>query len=306
MKKFITVLLIAFLALALAACGTGDAEEADQAEPQEEENNEAQEESDEAQEEQEEQEEAEGSELREIIIGSANVPHSEILEEAQPLFEEEGIELQIEVYQDYVLPNEDLDNGTLDVNFFQHTPYLEDQIDEVGYDFVSLGGIHIEPMGIYSQNITDPDNVPEGTEVIMSRSVADHGRILTILQENGLISIDEDVDPVAATVDDIVENPLNLEFDSSIDAGLLPEFYEREADALVAINTNYAIEAELTPTEDALFLEASDSPYANVIAVRAEDKDDEDLQKIVEILRTEEIQTFMEEEYEGSIVPANE
>ncbi|MDQ0352804.1 D-methionine transport system substrate-binding protein [Alkalibacillus filiformis] len=275
MKKLYSALLVAFLAVVLAACGTGEAEGGDEGPV-------------------------------EITVGSTNVPHSEVLEEAKPLLEEEGIELEVEVYQDYVLPNEDLENGTLDANYFQHIPYLEDQIAEVGYDFVHLGGIHIEPMGIYSKNITDLDEIEEGTEVIMSRSVADHGRILSLLQENGLVEIDPEVDPVAAEIDDVVENPYNLEFDPSIEAGLLPEFYEREEDALVAINTNYAIEAGLVPTEDAVILEGSESPYANVIATRAENEDLEALHTLVEVLRSEEIQTFMEEEYEGAIVPVNE
>ncbi|WP_027964330.1 MetQ/NlpA family ABC transporter substrate-binding protein [Halalkalibacillus halophilus] len=300
MKKLLFALLIALLTIALVACGTDDENgEEDQTSGDEES-------TEETDSEETEGEEASSDELREIVIGAANVPHSEILEEAESLLEEEGITLQIEVYQDYVLPNEDLENETLDANFFQHTPYLEDQKEEIGYDFVSLGGVHIEPMGIYSQDITDPEEIPEGTEVLMSRSVADHGRILSILQENGVIELDEDVDPVTAEIDDIVDNPRNLEFDASIDAGLLPEYYEREADTLVAINTNYAIEAGLVPTEDALFLEGPESPYANVIAVRAEDEDDEDYQKIVEVLRSEEIQTFMEEEYDGAIVPVSE
>ncbi|SEQ28912.1 MetQ/NlpA family ABC transporter substrate-binding protein [Piscibacillus halophilus] len=247
-----------------------------------------------------------GGSSDEIVVGATSVPHAEVLEEAKPLLEEEGINLEIETYQDYVLPNEDLDNGTLDANYFQHIPYLEDQIDEFGYDFVNLGGIHIEPMGIYSQNVSSIDEIEEGTEVLLSRSVADHGRVLALLQEHDLITIKDGVDPVTATLDDIEENPLNLKFDASIEAGLLPEFYEREEDALVAINTNYAIEADLVPADDAIILEGSESPYVNVIAARSEDEDNEKLQTLVEVLHSEEIQAFIEENYEGAVVPVSE
>ncbi len=204
-----------------------------------------------------------------------------------------------------MLPNEDLSNGTLDANYFQHIPYLKDQKKEFGYDFVNLGGIHIEPMGIYSKNIKSVDDIKEGTTVLLSRSVADHGRVLALLQNHDLIKIKEGIDPVSATLDDIAENPLNLKFDASIEAGLLPEFYNREENALVAINTNYAIEAGLVPEEDAIILEGSDSPYVNVIAARSEDENNENLQTLVEVLRSEEIQDFIKEEYDGAVVPVS-
>jgi len=159
-------------------------------------------------------------------------------------------------------------------------------------------------MGIYSKNINSVDDISEGTVVIISRSISDHGRILSLLENEGLIKLDETVDPVSATVNDIVENPLNLEFDDSVDPGFLPEFYEREVDALVAINTNYALEADLVPTEDALILETSESPYVNIVAARSEDKDNEQLKALVEVLQSEEIQTLILEKYEGSVLPA--
>ncbi|KAB8129339.1 methionine ABC transporter substrate-binding protein [Gracilibacillus oryzae] len=299
MRKYLVFLLAAaFLLIGLAACGTGNNEE--ESANGDTENNEEQTTTENS------EEEANTEELETIVVGASNVPHAEILEEAVPLLKEEGIDLQIETYQDYVFPNDDLENGTLDANFFQHIPYLEGQIEDKGFDFVNLGGIHIEPMGIYSQNITNLDDVTEGTVVIMSNSVADHGRILSLLEREGLITLDENIDPVDATVNDIVENPLNLEFDTDIDPGFLPEFYEREADALVAINTNYAIEADLVPSEDALILEGSESPYVNIIAARSEDENNENLLKLVEVLRSEEIQNFINEKYEGAVVPVSE
>ncbi len=294
MKKLSLFLLTILLAVVLVACGSSNDEEEketgdnDTEEQQATNNEDADEE----------------VELVELIVGASNVPHAEILEEAAPLLKEKGIDLVIETYQDYVFPNEDLDSGTLDANFYQHIPYFENQIEEIGYDFVNLGAIHLEPMGIYSKNINSVDDISEGTVVIISRSISDHGRILSLLENEGLIKLDETVDPVSATVNDIVENPLNLEFDDSVDPGFLPEFYEREVDALVAINTNYALEADLVPTEDALILETSESPYVNIVAARSEDKDNEQLKALVEVLQSEEIQTLILEKYEGSVLPA--
>ena len=295
MKKLLLVLLGITLIVTLAACGS----------PEEEDSNGSEEESTEEAESSSEggEEAAESEEPTEIVVGASSVPHAEVLEEAKPLLEEEGINLTIETYQEYVLPNEDLDNGTLDANYFQHIPYFELQLEDFGYDFVNLGGIHIEPLGVYSKTIESVDDIEEGTVFIMSRSVADHGRVLTLLEQNDLITLDESVNKDSATLDDITENPLNLEFDTSIEPALLPEFYDREEDALVAINTNYAIEAGLVPTEDSLIIEESDSPYVNIVAARAEDEENEALQTLVDVLRSDEIKTFIEEEYNGAVVP---
>lgn len=241
----------------------------------------------------------------EIKVGATSVPHAEVLEKAKPLLEEEGIQLTIEEYQDYILPNKDLAEGRIDANYFQHIPYLNAQKEQNDYDFVNLGGIHIEPMGIYSQNIKSLEDIEKGTTVVMSRSVADHGRILSLLEREGLIKIAEDVNKVEATVDDIVENPKNLKFDDGVDAANLPQTYKLEEDVLVAINTNYAIEADLNPSEDALILEGSESPYVNVIAAQSKNEDSEALNTLVEVLRSEEIQTFIKEEYSGAVVPVD-
>ena len=276
MKKLLLALLGITLIVTLAACGSSEEESNG---------------------------DSNGEDTTEIVVGATSVPHAEVLEEAKPLLEEKGIDLTIDTYQQYVLPNAYLHNRTLHATYFQHIPYFESQQEDIGYDFVNIGGIHIEPLGIYSKNIESIDNVEEGTVVLLSRSVADHGRVLTLLEQNDLIKIDENVNKDAATVEDVVENPLNLEFDASIEPALLPEFYEREEDALVAINTNYAIQAGLEPREDSLIIEESDSPYVNIIAARAEDENNEALQTLVEVLRSEEITNFIEEKYEGAVVP---
>lgn len=240
-----------------------------------------------------------------IKIGASSMPHAEILEEAKPILEEKGIDLDIEETQDYVIPNDELVDGELDANYFQHIPYLEETKEDMGYDLDYIDGIHIEPMGIYSKDIDSVDSVKEGTEVLLSNSVSDHGRVLSLLEKNGLIKLDDSVDEETATTDDITENPKHLKFSPDYNAELLPEMYKSEDDVLVAINTNYAVEADLTPQDDALLLEGDDSPYVNVIAVRSEDVDDEALNTLVDVLHSDEIQDFMEEEYDGAIVPVD-
>src|SRR5699024_3429072 len=134
-----------------------------------------------------------------IKVGASSTPHAEILEEAKPLLEEEGIELEIEEYEDYVLPNDDLASGEIDGNYFQHIPFLEQTIEDTGYELTDIGGVHIEPMGVYSKSIENVDAIPDGTEVVLSNSVAEHGRILKLFEDEGLITLNEDVDVDAAT-----------------------------------------------------------------------------------------------------------
>lgn len=268
MKKIINLLITLSIILFLAACGNSGDKDANK-----------------------------------IVIGAQSVPHAEILEEAKSLLEEKGIKLEIEPYEDYVLPNDDLASGRLDANFFQHIPYLEQTIDDTGYDIDYIDGIHIEPMGVYSKTIKSVNDIEEGTEVILSNSVPDHGRILALFEKEGLITLDENVDKETATIDDITENPKDLTFTPDYDPALLPELYESEEKTLVVINTNYAINAGLNPLEDALFIEGEESPYVNVIAIKSEDKNDEALNTLVDVLHSEEIQDFIVEKYEGAVVP---
>ncbi len=245
---------------------------------------------------------AEG-EVTTIKVGASNVPHAEILEQVQPILEEQGIELEIETYQDYIFPNQDLESGEIDANYFQHIPYFEAQIEENGYDFANAGGIHIEPIGVYSQEYDSLEELPEGATILMSSSVADHGRILSMLEAQGLITLAEDIDKTKAEVSDIVENPKNLQFETDYEASLLVQMYEQGEGDAVLINSNYAIDAGINPQEDSIALEDSDSPYVNIIAVPAGDEDNEEVQALVEALKSDEIQDFILEEWGGSVVP---
>ncbi|RKD68853.1 D-methionine transport system substrate-binding protein [Sinobaca qinghaiensis] len=239
-----------------------------------------------------------------LTVGASNVPHAEILEFARDQLEEEGVDLQIETFNDYIVPNQALAEEEIDANYFQHVPYFESQIEENDYDFANAGAIHIEPMGVYSQDYDSLGELPEGAEVIMSSSVADHGRILSMLEDEGVITMEEDAG-IEATIDDIAENPKNIEFSANVEAATLPQAYQNGEGDAVFINSNYALDSDLSPSEDAIAIEsAEDNPYANIIAVRSGDEDREEIQTLVDVLHSDEVRSFIEDEYEGAVLPA--
>lgn len=274
MKKFVAGILLSVSALTLGACGTSDDSTAGSKEQN-----------------------------KELVVGASNGVHTEVLEKVQPLLEEQGIDLVIETYQDYVLPNQDLESGDLDANYFQHVPYLESQIADHGYDFVNAGGIHIEPIGVYSKKHKSLDEIPENGTILISNSVADHGRVLSILEAEGLITLAEGIDKTKAEVKDIVDNPKNLQFDAEYEAALLVQMYENEEGDAVLINSNYAIDAGINPLEDSIAIEKTDSPYVNIIAVQAGNEDNKEIKALVDVLTSKEIQDFILEEWGGSVVP---
>lgn len=237
-----------------------------------------------------------------LKVAATSVPHAEILEYIEPILNEDyGIELEIVVVQDYVTPNQFLDSKDVDANYFQHIPYFNNQIEEFGYDFANAGGIHIEPIGIYSQDYSSLDQLPDGATIIFSSSVADHGRILSLLEVAGLIELN-DVNRIEATINDIVSNPKNLVFKSDIEASLLPTAYNNNEGDAVIINTNYALQAGLNPLEDAIFLENEDSLFVNIVAVRSEDIDSESINALIEVLSSEIVVNYINEKYEGAVV----
>ncbi|WP_153732081.1 MetQ/NlpA family ABC transporter substrate-binding protein [Sporosarcina obsidiansis] len=284
MKKFLFGLFAAVLVLALAACGTkddnksgSDATDGDASEP--------------------------AGEKTTITVGASPTPHAVILEKAKPLLEEKGYELKIESYTDYVLPNKDLDEGALDANYFQHIPYLEGQIADFGYDFVNAGAIHIEPIGVYSKKYKTLEELPDGATILISNSVADHGRVLAMLEEKGLIKLADGVEKVKAELDDIVENPKNLQFDPNYEPALMPQLYNNDEGEALLINSNFAIDAGLNPMEDAIALEDKESPYVNIVATKSGDENSDAIKALVEVLTSKEIQDFIVEEWNGAVVP---
>ncbi|YCA43354.1 MetQ/NlpA family ABC transporter substrate-binding protein [Bacillus sp. JZ8] len=249
---------------------------------------------------------SDSSKEKEIKIVATSTPHAEILEEAASILEKKEIKLDVEVNDDYSLQNKMLASGEVDANFFQHTPYLKNAMKEdKSFDLVSAGGVHLEPMGVYSKKYKNLDEIPKNGTIMISNNVAEEGRMLSLLQQGGLIKLKEGVDPVSATKKDIVENKKNINIKVGGDAALMPKAYENEEADAVIINTNYAIGADLTPTKDAIELEGEDSPYVNIVAVKKGDEDREEIKELMKVLHSKEIQDFIKEKYKGSIIPVS-
>lgn len=240
-----------------------------------------------------------GAQQATVTVGATAVPHAEILEFVKPYLAAEGVQLNIVEFSDYIQPNLALANGELDANYFQHIPYLEAFSADHRLDLTVLIGVHIEPIGLYSNRITNLDQLRNGATIAIPNDATNGGRALLLLQEAGLIKLADGVG-IAATVFDIVDNPRNVRF-QELEAAFLPRALA-DVDAAV-INTNYAFEAGLVPLRDALVIEGAESPYVNVVAVRTGDETDDVLVKLAEVLTRPEVRDFILEKYEGAVVP---
>ncbi|SDG50690.1 MetQ/NlpA family ABC transporter substrate-binding protein [Klenkia brasiliensis] len=237
-----------------------------------------------------------------LRVGASPVPHAEILRFIdENLAEDAGLDLDVVEFTDYVQPNVALDDGSLDANFFQTIPYLEEQESSAGYDFTALEPVHIEPLGIYSDSLTDLADLPDGGTVAIPNDPTNAARALRLLEANDLITL-ADTGDTAPTSLDIEENPKDLEI-SEVEAAQVPRSL---ADVDIAvINGNYAIDADLSPAEDALALEeAEGNPNANLLVVRTGDEGDERIQALEELLHSDEVRQFIEDEYDGAVLPA--
>ncbi|MBO5092757.1 MAG: metal ABC transporter substrate-binding protein [Lachnospiraceae bacterium] len=238
-----------------------------------------------------------------ITVAATSVPHAEILEAAKPILAQQGWDLQVTEFQDYVQPNEVVEAGDFDANYFQHTPYLNSFNEEKGTHLVSVGEIHYEPLGIYSGTGADLANIEDGAEVAIPNDTTNEARALLLLQDNGLITLKEGAG-IEATVNDIAENPHNIKF-NELEAAqvsrVLPEV------AFVVLNGNYALEAGLNAQDDALAIETSDSEaaktYVNVIVVKEGNEENEGVKALVDVLKSDEIKQFINDTYQGSVVP---
>ncbi|MBT2698056.1 MetQ/NlpA family ABC transporter substrate-binding protein [Bacillus sp. ISL-40] len=239
---------------------------------------------------------------KKLVVGASAVPHAEVLEAAKPLLKKKGIDLEVKVFQDYILPNVALRDKELDANYFQTPGYLDLQMKEnKDFDFVSVGEIHKEPIGIYSKKYKSLKDLPKGAKIIMSDSLSDHGRILPIFEKEGLIKLKEGVG-ANARVEDIVENPKNLDFSTLIEAKLLASSFESGEGDAVVINTNYALEGGIDIKKYGIAFESSDVVPANLVVVRSEDKNRKEIKTLVEVLHSKEIQDFILEKYKGAVV----
>lgn len=235
-----------------------------------------------------------------ITVGASPVPHAEILEFVKPVLAEQGYTLEIIEFTDYVQPNLALASGDLDANFFQHVPYLESFAADHGLDLVSVGAVHVEPIGLYSASITNLGALPNGSAIAIPNDPTNAGRALLLLESAGLILL-VDGAGLQATPLDVKDNFLGFTF-VELEAAQLPRSLP-DVQAAV-INTNYAIEAGLNPLDDALLIESSDSPYTNVVAVRAGDENNPAVVALLAALQSEAVNDFILETYGGAVVPA--
>lgn len=266
MKKFLTAILTLILVISLAGCGAKSADNS--------------------------------GDKKVIKVGATPVPHAEILKEVKPILEKEGYTLDIVEFTDYVTPNSALAEGQIDANFFQHIPYLNKTNSEKKYDLDYTVKVHIEPMGVYSSKYKKLSDIPEGAQIAIPNDPTNAARALRVLESTGLIKVKAGE---LVTELDITDNPKKLKI-KELDAPQLPRLLKDVSAAV--INTNYALEANLNPTKDALAIESKESPYANVLAVRKEDKDKPYIKALSKALNSPEIKKFIEDKYKGNIVPA--
>lgn len=237
-----------------------------------------------------------------IRVGASVTPHAEILEVVKPILAEQGYELEIVEYNDYILPNTATESGEIMANYFQHQPYLDDFNAENDTHLVSVAAIHYEPFGIYAGKRDSLEDIPDGATIAVPNDGTNEGRALLLLQDLGLITLPDDVGFTATRLD-IVDNPKNLEI-VEMEAAQLPRVLP-EVDFAV-INGNYAISGGLK-VSDALAVEdvesAAAQTYANVLVVKEGNEEDPGVQALVAALQTEEVRQFIEETYDGAVVP---
>ena len=303
MKKNVFALAAcAALALSLAACG-GSAEETTAAETKAVAETEAASESkEESAEETEAASEAAPAETVQVKIGASVTPHAEILEYAKPALLEKGVDIEIQEFTDYVIPNTSLESGDLDANYFQHLPYLEEFNKERGTHLVSAGMIHYEPFGIFAGTKTDLSEVADGDKIAVPNDTTNEARALLLLEAQGLLKLKEDAG-ITATKQDIVENPHNLDI-VELEAAQIPKSLQSVSYAVM--NGNYALQADMT-ANDALAVEDADSigakTYGNVIAVQEGRENEPWVKTLVEVLHSDDVKNWIEETYQGAVVP---
>ncbi len=238
-----------------------------------------------------------------ITVAASETPHAEILEEAKPLLEAEGYDLEVTVFDDYVQPNEVVESGDFDANYFQHIPYLESFNEEKGTHLVNAGGIHYEPFGIYPGTKSSLDDIEDGDTIAVPNDTTNEARALLLLQDNGIITLKDGVG-LEATVNDIAENPYNVEI-----VELAAEQVARVAEetSYIVLNGNYALQAGYSVAKDALAYEKSDSEaaktYVNVIAVKEGNENSDKIKALVDVLKSDEIKDFINEKYDGAVIP---
>jgi len=239
------------------------------------------------------------SEDKPLRVGVTAGPHAQVFEAVKKIAARDGLKIDIIEFSDYVQPNAALAAGDLDLNSYQHQPYLDSAVKDRGYKLVSVARTILFPIGLYSRKIKSLDQIPEGARLAMPNDPTNGGRVLLLLEAKGLIKLKPNAG-LKATPIDVVENPKKLKF-IELDAAQLPRALD-DAD-VAAINTNFAIQAGMMPARDAIAMESLQSPYANVIVVRTEDKDSPVIKKLIKAFQNDEIKAFIKKEFKDSIFP---
>ncbi|SFI65327.1 MetQ/NlpA family ABC transporter substrate-binding protein [Thermoflavimicrobium dichotomicum] len=236
---------------------------------------------------------------KKVTVAASQVPHAEILEHVKPQLKKEGIDLEVKVFQDYVLPNKVVEEGKMDANFFQHVPFMETTNKESNYHIVKVTGVHIEPMAAYSKKIKNVKDLKDGATIALPNDTSNLTRSLLLLENQKLIQLDNREGN--KTERNIKSNPKKLKF-KLVEPALLPRVLDQVD--LAIINTNYAIQAKLNPLKDNLFIEDKNSPYVNILATKKGKEKDEAIQKLAKVLNSPETKKFIEDKYKGAVVPA--
>jgi D-methionine transport system substrate-binding protein len=239
-------------------------------------------------------------EQKTLKVGVTAGPHAEVMDVVKKIAEKDGLKIEIVEFNDYIQPNIALNQGDIDANSFQHKPYLDNIIKDRNYDIITVANTVIFPMGIYSSKLKNISELQQGAIVAIPNDPTNGGRGLLLLEKIGLIKLKPGVG-LKAAVTDITENPKKIVI-KELDAAQIPRSL---ADMdIAAINTNYAISAGLVPTKDAIAVEDINSPYANIIAVRTKDKENPAVQKLIKAYHSDEVKTFIQEHFKGSVAPA--
>lgn len=289
MKKLLALTLALVLCLGLAACGGGTSTDTDtnaDTSSDADTNGDA----------------AANGETITLTVGATPNPHAEILAQVKDDLAAEGIDLVVKEYSDYVVPNTAVEEGDLDANYFQHTPYMEKFNEENGTHLVSVGKIHYEPMGIYPGLTKTLEELPDGATIAVPNDATNEARALQLLAAQGLIELKEDAG-LNATPNDITRNPKNLQF-KELEAAMLPQTAS-EVD-LSVINSNFAMEGGMNPATDSLASEDADSEaaqtFANIIAVKEGHENDPAIQALVKALQSDKVKEYIEKTYSGAVV----
>lgn len=239
-----------------------------------------------------------------LVVGASPTPHAKILEFVdKELAPKAGLDLDIKTFDDYIQPNVQLSEGTLDANYFQHLPYYDAQVKDRGYDFAHYTGIHIEPFALYSKKVKDVAELPQGAQVGINNDPSNQGRALELLAKAGVITLKAGKDATNATIYDVDQNAKKLKFVETDPAQLVRSLDDLD---VAVINGNYALEANLSPTKDAILVEeAAGNPYANFLTVQKKDENNASLKKLDELLHSPEVKAYIEKTWpDGSVLPA--